>query len=623
VSNFKLCVTPEEHDAAIRWACAQPVVACDTETTGLAPWAGDRIIGASFGVPGTAFYLATSPDGKRGAPGLEERLRPLMESTATRKVWQNFAFDAAFLLKAGIKPANVDDVMIMAAIQDERRLSPFSRRGVGLDKLAHELLGEGKGLRETRVRSWVLLHGPEALGLSPREAAAMRNADTAWKAALRVAPLELVAEYACMDADLPLRIEAKLREAGVPRVYDAVERPLLIPVAEMSARPKHIDVAYAAELAERCRVYEELSASLCGGINPHAHGQVRDFLNGLGVEIEEETASGDTSTNEAALLDVMGVAPVAWHILEARKARKIRTTYAERLVREAARSGLAIFPRFKQASTQTGRFSSSDPNAQNWPRGPVVRRMIQPPPGRVFVLADYAQIEPRLMAHFSGDERMIAAFRNGIDIYGTMATSGVFPFLIGRDPNTIKKTHPIIRNACKTGGLACFYGAHGRKLRQIFAKQASWVISDEEANRFRDGIWNGLREVGNTVRRLTAKARADGKMVNPWGRVRHFDGRGGAAHPNDAFNNAVQGTAADMLKRAMLRCCGMMGKYGACMTATIHDEIVFDFPADGDLDGFVRELKHTLEDGWPFKVPLLAEISVARDNWASKQEILL
>ena len=606
-------------------------VAVDTETQGLRPFHGDRIIGVSFAIPGHSWYVPVRHEPYAGVvpqnvPDAIEILRPLLESLDVEKVFHNAMFDTRFFLVEGVRCANVHCTLVAASVDDERRLS-FATGGDGLslNALGMELLGRDKGPAEERLAAWCREHGAALLGLSSHAAAGWRRARGKWKMAIRWAPLDQVCDYATEDVELPLEILDKLNP---PRVYEEVERPLMPVLLAMEAEAKWLDLGYLERLSGELRLWEEaaVAEAVALGANPHAAGQIVDVLFRQGkAPVQGWTAAARKggpkvpSTDKMSMLLLRDRFALAHYVLEARKARKYRTTYTEKWLDTADALG-RIWPGFPQHTAQTGRLSSRDPSLHQTPRGPLIRSAIIPPPGEAMILADWAQIEPRFMAHFGNETRLIEAFKAGKDVYGQMAVSGLFPALAGTDPEAVKSQHPLLRTTTKTGTLAVTYGAKGLKIRKILLEQADVDLSVAECEAFEKRVWRTLPGVAQFVRSITRHARERGIIENPWGRRRHVGPKTGGCKATDAFNTIIQGTAADLMKRAMVRTAEAIRGTGARMCMTIHDEIVLHCPTEAVRD-VVPLVRRAMEDGWPFRVPIKAEISVATKNMGTKVEI--
>lgn len=630
-----LVKTADEWQQAINRLREMPAVSVDVETTGLSPFHDAHIVGVSVGVPGAAWYCPV----RHEAPGCkpEENIRgglvvlaALLADPNVRKVFHNAAFDVAFLeFECACDVENVDDTLTLASVCDERRLSPLykthntegSHGSLSLDTLGRELLGWGKGRAEDELEAWCKEHGPGLLGITdPHKASGFRRARGTWKTAIRFAPLSLVAAYACMDADLPIRI---MSELGTPRIYEEVERRLLPHVFKMNTAPKHLDLDYLAVLEERSQAWEDAACALIEetspGLNPRSPMQVANALfsrEGLYLPVQGfSKKSGLPKTDRESLLKIERLHGLPFYILQSRDAHKLRSTYAKAL-RTASTDEGCIYPLFKNWSTQTGRFSSSNPNFQNIPRGDVVRRAVMAPEGHALVFIDYGQIEPRLMAHFSGSRAMIGSFVSGEDCYGAMARL-IFPECSATPVNEIKAKFPMQRQVSKVAVLATFYGAGARKLRSILLTQAGVHYTESRCRNLLWRIRNAFPEVISCVRQLTQKAKETGIVENPYGRMRHVGWREGGMSLKEVFNTTIQGTAADIMKMAIIRCGNLLRGTSTRMVMTVHDEIVFAVPYE-ELS-VVPELVSAMQEDWPFRVPMLAEPSWGV-SWGAKKE---
>jgi DNA polymerase-1 len=475
-------------------------VAVDTETTGLKPFCGDEIVGVSVGVPGEAWYCPVHHRRGRNIVGGLDTFSALMTDPGVVKVFHNADFDMRFLLAAtGHVAENVDCTLVMASTHDCRRLSHLypvtgSRTDGGalsLDKLGMEVCGYGKGEAEDRLKAWCREHGPDILGMTDnRKISGFRRAKGSWKTVIGWAPLDLVTAYACMDVDLPMRIFDAL-ESTTPRVYWDIERPLIPALVRMEAVPKYLDLEYIAEMEERTQLWEDAASLACGGVNPRSGKQLIEALfskEGAFLPVKKFTASGLPSTNADVLRKLQGKHPLPYPALEAKVARKLRTTYLKALRKASDDEGL-IYPQYVQWTTATSRLSSRNPNFQNIPRGEFIRRAISAPQGYVRCQIDYSQIEPRLMAHFGKDAHLVHGFRKGVDIYSVMACR-IFPELSGKSPDVVPDKYPNLRKVAKVAVLAVCYGAQARKLRTGRADVPRVVLSHVDVS-YSKGVSDG------------------------------------------------------------------------------------------------------------------------------------
>ena len=611
----------EARDLAWELAAA-PRFAFDTETSGTDARTAD-LVGMSFATePGKAWYVAVPPH--RSAPpaqpaddlfalaAAQDAAKPAARENAERFVQlfancfadpsktliaQNAKFDMTVLGRYGITfGSTVRDTMLEHYVTDAA-----SRHG--MDFLAREFLGYEPIPIERLI-------GEKARGKEQKNMADL--------------PPEEIRDYAAEDADVTLRLDAvlrpKARAAGALAALEQSEEPLVPILVEMEKTGVKIDTAaleaFGLELAkEIATLATSIRAHGDPALNIDSPKQLADFLYGkLGLTPAgaKKTQSGQFSTDEKALQSLIDDHPVIPLILEYRACTKLKSTYVDKLPKCIDRADGRVHTTFAQAFTETGRLSSSDPNLQNIPvrtdRGKMIRAAIVPADAdHVLVAADYSQIELRIMAAMSGDQSMLDAFRHGADIHRETAARvyNVMPPLVTDD----------MRRKCKMVNFGIIYGisAFGLAQRlQIARKEAAGLIETY----FK--LYPRIRAFMDTS---IAKARAAGYAVTALGRrrtLRDIASRNATARQGaerDAINTPVQGTAADLIKLAMvkvdraLKAAGLKTK----MILQIHDELLFDVPK-GEV-GQVKEIvKREMEGAMSLGVPLEVSVGVGR-NW--------
>ena len=618
-------VKTEAEARELAWTLeAAPRFAFDTETTGTDARTAD-LVGMSFATePGRAWYVAVpahggSSDAVAGtpddlfalanaraaaAPEARDRARAFVRifarAFADRSkvlIAQNAKYDIAVLQRYGIAfGPTVRDTMLEHYVTDAAARH-------GMDFLAREFL-QYDPIPITRL-----------IGEKERGKEQKNMADL---------PPEEILDYAAEDADVTLRLDAVLRpravEAGALPALEQSEEPLVPILVEMEREGVKIDVAalgrYGLELDhEITQLAFDIRA--CGepALNIDSPKQLADFLYGkLGLKPAgaKKTQSGQFSTDEKTLQSIVDDHPVVRKILEYRACTKLKSTYVDKLPQCIDPADGRVHTTFAQAFTETGRLSSSDPNLQNIPirtdRGKLIRAAIVPRDAdHVLVAADYSQIELRIMAAMSGDTSMLDAFAHGADIHRETASRvyDVMPGLVTDD----------MRRKCKMVNFGIIYGisAFGLAQRlQVARKEAAFLI---------DTYFKLYPKIRAFMDTSVAKAREAGCAVTALGRrrtLRDIASRNATARQGaerDAINTPVQGTAADLIKLAMVRVDRALKAAGlkTKMILQIHDELLFDVPKEevGQVKALV---KREMEGAMSLGVPLEVSVGVGA-NW--------
>ena len=570
-------------------------VAVDTETDCI-DCVVARLVGISLAVaPGEACYI---PVGHGGGDLLSEApdqlkpevalavLKPLLEDPAVLKIGHNFKYDATMFAKGGVDPVPVDDTMVMSFNLDA------GRNGHGMDELAK-------------------LHFDHECITFKSLCGVGKNQITFDKV-----PLAQATEYAAEDADVTLRLWQRLKPRmaaeQVTRVYEQVDRPLIATVGRMERRGIKVDRAYLAKLsgdfaveiaALEERVYEAAEGPFTIG-SPQQLGAV--LYDRLGLKGGRKGKNGHYSTDVTELERLAGEeVPVARLVLDWRQLTKLKTTYTDALQAQINPVTGRVHTSFSLAVAQTGRLSSTDPNLQNIPirteLGRKIRDAFVAEPGHVLMSADYSQIELRLAAHMADVPQLKEAFANKQDIHSMTAEE-----LFGASDREA-------RNKAKTINFAILYGisSWGLAGRLGVARDEGQFIIDRYFERF-PGIRN---YIGETL----AFARENGFTQTLFGRKTHFPNIRSAQQnlrqgsERAAINAPIQGTSADLIKRAMNRMDGALANagLGARMLLQVHDELVFEVP-EGEQEAtetVVRRVMATAaEPALRLDVPLDVEV---------------
>ncbi|MBV9527303.1 DNA polymerase I [Sphingomonas sp.] len=601
--------TVTDEAALDRWiaeATARGYVALDTETDCI-----DCIIARLAGIslataPNRACYI---PVGHSGADLLSDapdqlpfqlvldRLKPLLEDPAVTKIGHNFKYDWVMFDKLGIDVAPIDDTMVMSFALDAGRSF-----GHGLDELA-------KIHFEHECITFKQLCGTGAKQIT-----------------FDKVPLGPATEYAAEDADIALRLwlrlKPRLAQENVARVYDRVDRPLVPVLGRMERRGIKVDRDYLAGLSktfadETAKLEERIYEAACGPFTIGSPAQLGEVLYGrLGLKGGRKGKSGQYSTdvNELERLAAEGV-ECAGLVLEWRQLTKLRSTYTEALQAQINPETGRVHTSYSMTGAQTGRLSSNDPNLQNIPIRTEIGRKIRDAfvaePGYKLLSADYSQIELRLAAHMADVPQLKDAFRGGIDIHSLTAEE-----LFGRvDRDT--------RNQAKTINFAILYGssAWGIAGRLGLPKEEGKAIIDRYYERF-----PGIRSFTHSTLEF---ARQHGFTKTLFGRKTHFEPNIRSSNPSiragaerAAVNAPIQGSSADLIKRAMARmddALAAAGLDGVRMLLQVHDELVFEVP-DGREEEAAAVIKKVMaeaaEPAMTLDVPLDVEVGWG-EHWGA------
>jgi DNA polymerase-1 len=582
------------------WAArieSAPVVALDTETTSLNEMQA-RIVGLSFAVaPGQACYIPVAHD-YAGAPAqltlaqVLARLRPWLEDPARAKVGQNIKYDWHVLRNHGVEVAGyADDTMLQSYVLEVHK--PH-----GLESLAERHLGRR--------------------GLSYE--------DVAGKGAQQIpfaqVPVETASRYSCEDSDFCLAVQQVLapRLAAEPvleRLYRGIELPLVEVLGRIERHGVLIDAArlaeQSAELARRLDALEREAHQAAGQMfNLGSPKQIGDILFGqLKLPVVKKTASGAPSTDEEVLEKLALDYPLPKLILEHRSLSKLKGTYTDKLPKMIDPRSGRVHTSYAQAVAVTGRLSSNDPNLQNIPirtaEGRRVREAFVAPAGHRIASADYSQIELRIMAHISGDAALLSAFARGDDVHRATASE---VFGIAQDQVTAEQ-----RRYAKVINFGLIYGM------SAFGLAANLGIERAAAQQFVDRYFQRFSGVARYMQDIRSDAKARGYVETVFGRrlylpeINSGNGPRRGAAERQAINAPMQGTAADLIKLAMIAVDRAIREQrrGTRIVMQVHDELVFEVPED-EVDWVRDEVPKLMCGVAELKVPLLVEVGFG-GNW--------
>ena len=585
-------------DAWIQRLGAAEAIAFDTETTSLDYMQAD-LVGVSFAVePGHAAYVPFGHD-YPGAPDqlgrqvVLEKLRPILESERPAKIGQNLKYDMSVLARAGIALNGIGfDTMLESYVLD----STATRHD--MDSLALKYLGH-------RTIHYEDIAGKGAKQLSFNQIA-----------------IEEAGPYAAEDADVTLRLHRALRprleeHASLAKLCDSIEVPLVPVLSRIERNGVRIDVRLlnqqSAELAERMREIESSAHESAGGpFNLGSAKQIRTILfDQLALPVRAKTPKGQPSTAESVLQELAFDHELPKLILEHRAMSKLKSTYTDALPACVNPATGRVHTSYHQAVASTGRLSSSDPNLQNIPvrthEGRRIRQAFVADPGFRLVAADYSQIELRIMAHLSGDEGLLDAFARGADIHRATAAE---VFAGGTGEVTGEQ-----RRSAKAINFGLIYGMSAFGLaRQLGIERA-------EAQSYVDLYFSRYPGVKVFMDATRESARDRGYVETVFGRRLYVpEIKSSNVHRRQyaertAINAPMQGTAADIIKRAMLDLDAWIAESGAPvrMIMQVHDELVFEVAREavGDVTPLIRERMSAAAE---LSVPLVVDVGEG-DNW--------
>ncbi|MFC1596676.1 DNA polymerase I [Planctomycetota bacterium] len=608
--EYRLVDTPQALEAFLVELRGQKCISFDTETKNISKqWSTkvwprwSEIVGFSFAWQrDEAWYLPVrSPAGEPCLDPVEtlEALRPVLEDPAIEKVGQNLKYDMIVLRSAGVELAGVAfDTMVASYLLEA------GERNHNLDDLALRYLNHttikisdliGKGKSQKRMDE---------------------------------VPVRQVADYAGEDALLPLRLRPilseRLREWGLETLWTDLERPLIDVLVELEHNGIKIDVDRLAELsrrhAERIDALEGEIYDLAGReFNIASPKQLQEVLfREQGLPVQKKTKTGP-STDAGVLEDLARLGhPLPAKIIEYRQVAKLKGTYVDALPEMVHPETGRVHASFNQVVAATGRLSSSDPNLQNIPvrteAGREIRSAFVPgEDGWVLLAADYSQIELRVLAHFSGDERLAAAFAQDEDIHARVAGQ-VFGV-------PLEEVTREMRRKAKAVNFGVIYGQSPFGL----AKQLG--IDQQEAAEFIDAYFEGYPGIEKFLQEVLVQCSKSGYVSTILGRRRAIRGvRADPGGPRNfaertAVNTVIQGSAADLIKQAMIATHRRLGheRFPARILLQIHDELIFEVPTEKRHD-LAQLVSEEMVGAGQLDVPLKVDVK-AGPNWADAEPL--
>lgn len=590
--EYKLIENETEAKELADFLLTNEIFSLDTETTSIEALDA-KLVGLSFSTEDfRAWYVPVSRETEK-AKKILEIFRPVYENPKILKVGQNLKYDLTVLANYDIHLSGplFDTMLAHYLIQPELRHN--------MDYLAEIYL------------NYKTIHIEELIGPKGRSQKNMGDLE----------PKDIY-KYACEDADVTLRLmkplAEELRKNSLEEVFQNIEMPLMPVLARMERNGVVLDTDTLKEVENdftaRLQTLEKDIYKLAGHeFTINSPRQVGEVLFGelkLSEKVKK-TKSGQYSTSEEVLRDLHSKHPIVQKILDYRGLKKLLSTYVEALPKLINPATGHIHTSFNQAVTATGRLSSSNPNLQNIPvrgeDGREIRKAFIPEAGEIFFSADYSQIELRIMAHLSGDEHMIEAFNAGHDVHAATAAR-----IFHKDIKDISKDE---RRKAKTANFGIIYGI------SAFGLAERMDVSRTEAKELIDSYFEMYPKIKDYISKAVDTAREKGYIETEFGRRRYLPDinsrnavvRGYAER--NAVNAPIQGTAADIIKIAMIRVQQRLDAEGckARMMLQVHDELNFSVPTD-EFDKVKRIVIEEMQGAYKMSVPLEADCGEGK-NW--------
>ena len=590
--DYKLVENEEEIKKLCDYFLTKEILSLDTETTSVEA-INAKLVGLSFSVKENEAFYVPVPQDEAEARKIVEIFRPAYENEKILKIGQNLKYDYEVLMNYGveIKGKMFDTMIAHYVIQPELHHN--------MDYLAEIYL------------NYQTIHIEELIGPKGKGQKNMRDLD----------PKD-VYEYAAEDADVTLKLknklEGELKKYGAEDLFYNIEMPLMPVLAEMEMNGVRIDTDSLAEtsnvLTKRMDEVEREIYQLAGEqFNIASPKQVGEILfDKLKiVEKAKKTKTGQYVTNEEVLQSLKSKHKIVEAILEHRGLKKLLGTYIDALPKLINPHTGHIHTSFNQATTATGRLSSSDPNLQNIPvrgeEGKEIRKAFIPEPGCQFFSADYSQIELRVMAHLSGDENMIEAFREGHDIHAATAAK-----IYKEEMENVTRDQ---RTKAKRANFGIIYGI------TIFGLADRLDISRDEARQLIDGYFETFPKVKEYMEKAKEQARKQGYVETLFHRRRYLADINSANSTvrgfaeRNAINAPIQGTAADIIKVAMIRIHNRFRAENirSKMILQVHDELNFSVYPD-EKEKVERIVLEEMQNAFKMEVPLVADCGWG-NNW--------
>lgn len=583
--EYHLVETEEQLLSLIQLLEGAKIISLDTETTSTNAIEA-QLVGLSFAIEEHKAYYVPVPEDNNEAQKIVEKFRPIYEKTDTLKVGQNIKYDLEVLRNYDVylQGPLFDTMVAHYLLQPEQYHN--------MDFMAEVYL------------NYNTVHIDELIGPKGKTQKSMRE----------LAPNEVYA-YACEDADITLQLknvlEPKLKEVGVDQLFHEVEMPLIPVLAEMECNGVRIDTAALKETSEvftqrMLQLEQDIYQAAGKTFNVSSPKQVGDILFGEMkiVDKPKKTKTGQYVTSEEVLQTLRAKHPIVAHILDYRALKKLLGTYVDALPKLINPRTGHIHTSFNQAVTATGRLSSSDPNLQNIPvrgeDGKEIRKCFIPEEGCKFFSADYSQIELRVMAHLSKDANMLEAFREGYDIHAATAAK-----IYDKPVSEVTRDE---RTKAKRANFGIIYGI------TVFGLADRLNIERAEAKQLIDGYFKMFPQVRDYMEQAKDTAKAQGWVETFFHRRRYLpDINSGNATvrgiaERNAINAPIQGSAADIIKVAMVRIFQRFKRENirSKMILQVHDELNFSV-LPTEKEQVERIVMEEMQAAYPLDVPLVAD----------------
>ena len=573
-----------------------PLVGFDTETTGLDPMTA-RLVGMSFAFGDTAAYLPIAHD-YPGAPdqiGIEVALtllKPWLESKHRLKVGQNLKYDAHVLANHGVRLAGIAHDTLLESyvleVHERHDLESLSTRHLGWTTISYDDV-TGKGASRISFAS---------------------------------VSVERATEYAAEDADCTLAVHEALfsrisKEQKLRSIYESMELPVMQVLLRMERNGVLLDTAklqaQSHELGKEMLEKEQKAYEAAGQpFNLNSPKQIQEILfEKQQLPVKKKTPGGQPSTDEDVLAELAHDYPLPKLLLEYRGLTKLKSTYTDKLPRMVNAATGRVHTTYSQAVAVTGRLSSNDPNLQNipirTPQGRRIREAFIAPPGRKIISADYSQIELRIMAHLSGDEGLRHAFAHGLDVHQATAAE-VFGLPLDKVTADERRTAKVIN-------FGLIYGMSAFGLAQNLGTERA------TAQAYIDSYFARYPGVKRYMDETREKARTQGYVETVFGRrlwlpeIKSANPARRQGAERAAINAPMQGTAADLIKLAMISVQSFLdkSKYNSLLVMQVHDELVLEVPEE-ELEAVKDQTVELMQSVAKLDVPLIVGVGVG-DNW--------
>lgn len=597
-NNYHLVLSEEELDNVIERIRATKEVSIDLETTSANPMMAEIVGIALSPAPQEAYYIPVNHKSANIDPSKQlegryviQKLKPIIEDETIGKIGQNLKYEFIILERYGLNFRGIShDTMVAAHLLDSSRLS------YSLDELAKYYLGH-----KTITYKDITGTGRDKINFEEVE-------------------LEKAKTYACEDADVAMilskKLNSQLEELNLISVFKDIELKFIEVLARMEINGVKVDsnllenmsVEFEKELERIAKgIYSEVGFEF----NLNSPIQLREVLfDKLRLPKKKLTKTGEASTDVEVLVELAKFHPVPEKMLQYRGVSKLKSTYVDALPKLINPKTGRIHTSFNQTGTSTGRLSSSEPNLQNIPiktqEGKRIREAFIPEDGFILLSADYSQIELRLLAHFSADDSLVGAFLAGSDIHSRTAAE-----IFGVSEDLVS---PEMRRLAKTINFGIIYGISPFGL----AKQIG--TSNTIAKSYIDEYFKRYRKVRAYMERSLSEAEKQGYAVTILGRrrpipeLRSKDRTTRGFGERTAINTPIQGSAADIIKIAMIKIHNQLKGFKSRMILQVHDELLFEIH-ESEIDEIPRMIKREMEGAWKLRVPLRVDIGMGK-NWA-------